>query len=258
MLILEYLSDAEAGISLAEMSRILSVNKNIAYRIISTLEQLGYIFRNDATEKYFLTYKISNIGFRQLSSSHLLDPVKKTLYNLVDKSGELVRLALVDDDELLWVFAAAGKTHRLQIGRVDTDISLHGHAAGKAWLATLADDEIKQKLNTSLEKFTDSTIVSLEAFLRQIAEIRQTGYSVSWEEREKGVVAVASPIRINLPSGATKCVGSLSIAAPSPRVTPEVIERFGLLLIDTSKQLSDIWPMNEVTLNGFVDSDNAY
>lgn len=256
--ILEILADADKGVSLAEISRMLIVNKSIAVRILTTLEALGYIYRNNISETYHLTYKISNLGFRQLSSSYLLDQAKRFLYDLAEKCQELVRLALVDNGELVWVFAAAGRRHRLQIGRVDENISYHGHATGKAYLSTLSEREIRGKLGSSIPRHTEATITSIDGILAEVAEVRAKGYAVSWEEREKGVVAVASPITVVGPRGHAECVGTLSIAAPSPRVDKDIVADFGVMLVETCSQLANVWPLSDLPQQDRVMSDRAY
>ena len=62
--VLELIADADEGISLSAIARSLAVNKQIAARILSALVESGYVYRDVSTDKYYLSYKLSNLGLR--------------------------------------------------------------------------------------------------------------------------------------------------------------------------------------------------
>ena len=59
MAALEILADADASLSLSEIARRLDVNKNIALRILMTLEEENYIYRHVETKFYLAGFKVS-------------------------------------------------------------------------------------------------------------------------------------------------------------------------------------------------------
>lgn len=71
--IIELLADIADGASLADIARHLDVNKAIAVKLLATLERLGLIWRDDRVQRYNLTFRISNLGLRQLQTNRLLD-----------------------------------------------------------------------------------------------------------------------------------------------------------------------------------------
>jgi DNA-binding IclR family transcriptional regulator len=60
--IIEMLVDADDGLSLADIAGRLEVNKAIAAKLLATLTKLFYVLRDDSTQRYFATYRISNLG----------------------------------------------------------------------------------------------------------------------------------------------------------------------------------------------------
>src|SRR5690606_35936914 len=70
--IMEMLVDADDGLSLADIASGLKVNKAIAAKLLATLTRLFYVLRDDATQRYFATYRISNLGLRQLQTSRIV------------------------------------------------------------------------------------------------------------------------------------------------------------------------------------------
>jgi IclR family transcriptional regulator, acetate operon repressor len=114
--LIEQLADLDGGASLAEIARHLDVNKGIASKLLTTLESLGLVWRDDKAQRYDLTFLISNLGLRQMQKSRLLDQCAAALKNLAEESGELVRLAVVENsDRLTWVHAVTGTKWSLQI-----------------------------------------------------------------------------------------------------------------------------------------------
>jgi IclR family acetate operon transcriptional repressor len=61
---------------------------------------------------YVLTIKLVSLGLGFLSNSGIVDVAQPLLDSLAEESGELVRLAVVDGDDLTFVAKAQGATPR--------------------------------------------------------------------------------------------------------------------------------------------------
>jgi DNA-binding IclR family transcriptional regulator len=256
MAALEMLADADAGLSLSEIARRLDVNKNIALRILTTLEEENYIYRHVETKFYFAGFKVSNLGLRVLSRNRLLTQCQPILRQLADECGELVLFSVIDHGEPRWVMAAMGRRQRLMIDPV-TPLAPHATATGKAWLSTLSDERVAQLVKGRLEPLTPFTVTTLEALLAQLAEVRRTGLALSNQENEAGIAAIAAAIW--LPSSASNdggrhCVGFVSITAPVSRATPADFQRFGEMVRGCAARLGDAWPLPEG--EGFAAADS--
>jgi len=64
--IIEQLADAAEGLTFTEIVSLLKVNKAIAFKLLNTLASCGYVFRNDRTGNYCLTFRVSNVSLRKL------------------------------------------------------------------------------------------------------------------------------------------------------------------------------------------------
>jgi IclR family transcriptional regulator, acetate operon repressor len=242
MAIFELLAGQIRGMTLSDIARHLNVNKSIALRILSTLEQANYLFRSIGTQRYLLTYKVSRIGLNVLVANRFMEQVQPRLRALADASGELVLLAEVGANGPQWILAARGDAgRRLQVDPMIRSI-LHSTATGKAWLSTLSDREVELRVGRKLPPATANTVRTLAALKRQLAKIRAQGYSVSDQENEEGIKAISVPIRTN-PAEAP--VGFVSITAPVSRNTPRDFDRFRRLLLAAAANLGDMWPPQE-------------
>lgn len=246
MQLLELLSEGEKPWSLADIARHLEVNKAIAIRLIDELRDTGYVHRDENTGLYVLTYKLSNLGLRKLAQTRLLDQSGGVLRELANESGELVRLGVVEfDQKVTWVLAYVGERRTLHIDpNYRLDIQLNTHAAGKAWLATLPREQAWAILMANgVVKCTPHSKTKRSDIEADLESARTLGFAESYEENELGVGAIGAPIMVRLASGQSACMGVVSIAAPTSRMTATELRALGPLLLRSVKKLSDIWPI---------------
>jgi IclR family transcriptional regulator, acetate operon repressor len=249
--IVAMLADLDEGASLADIARHLDVNKAIAVKLLATLERLGIAWRDAAAQRYNLTYRISNLGLRQLQKTRLLDQSATVLKALAEETGELVRLAVVENGErITWVYAASGARRSLQIDpNYSLDAYLHSTAIGKSWLATLPFERaLKYMLRQGIKPLTKHTKVTTRAIRAELEVTKKRGFATSFEETELGVVAIAAPIVVTALTGERECVGAVSLAAPTNRMSERELVACSPQLLATVERLAQIWPLEPRTL----------
>jgi IclR family acetate operon transcriptional repressor len=242
--ILELLAERDTGLSLSELARLLDVNKQIASRLLATLEASNYLYKDSTTERIFLSYKLSNMGMRKLMQTRILDQSSSVIRELADETGELVRLAVVDRDTLTWVLAAVGRQRTLHIDpNYALKIHLHSTATGKAWLSTLPFEKASElMLSQGLVRLTPHTLTDLDALKKELRRVKASGYAISHEESELGVSAVAAPVVVSDLNGTARCVSTISVAAPSDRMRKAEIAAATPLVISAARRLAEMWP----------------
>lgn len=243
--ILEILASSERGLSLSDVARALDVNKQIAWRLLQTLTELGYIYKYPRSERFTLSYLVSNLGHRKLLQEEIMDQARATLLELAEASGELSRLGVEEGNKLMWVMAETGKQWLLNITpNYAPTVRLHATAAGKAWLSTKPRDFVDEILHANpLTRRTEYTIVDRDAFYDELEVIRERGWALSWQESEIGVGAVAAPIMMDNFDGSIRCVGVIAISAPTNRmVDREGLARWAPAVVSSCQRLGRMWP----------------
>jgi len=245
MEVIEMLGDKVEGMALSAIARELDVNRSIAFRILHTLRMKGYLYQDPDTESFKLTFRISNIGLRQQTATRLTDLCYPILRALAEETGELVRLAVVENERPVWVHAAVGSARLLRIDPTwSTDLVFHGHAVGKAYLSTLDDKEIATLVGQGpFERHTPHSIVDLKSLLKDIAETRNRGFAINNEETDVGVGAIAAPVCTQLRE-VKRCVGVVSIAAPISRIPCTELAKRGPRLMEVCRQIAAGWPLS--------------
>lgn len=242
--VLDRLSLGE-GETLSDLARHLGVNKNIAFRLVFTLESLGYIFEEPSSKKLRLTYKLANIVRTQWLASDVLSQAEPVLKALALQSGELVRLAVVTGHRLEWVFAETGSRRLLRIDPAyPGNIIPHVHATSKAHLMTLDDAALADEIaKMSFEAYSPNTIRNAPALRANLAEARAEGFALSYDERDLGVAAVAAPVMAGR-APAKVCVAVVSLSVPSSRVTRAQLQDVARShVVPAAQKLSSFWPI---------------
>jgi DNA-binding IclR family transcriptional regulator len=249
--IVAMLADEAEGASLADIARHLDVNKAIAVKLLATLDGLGIVWRDEVAQRYNLTYRISNLGLRQLQKTRLLDQSAAVLKALAEETGELVRLAVVESgDRITWVYAVSGAKRTFHIDpNYSLEAYLHTTAIGKSWLATLPFElALKYMLREGMKPLTRHTKTSAKAIRAELELTRKRGYATSFEESELGVIAIAAPIMVKSLAGELECVGAVSLAAPTNRMNARELVAYSPQLLATVARLAQIWPLEPRTL----------
>ncbi|WP_408598124.1 IclR family transcriptional regulator [Limnohabitans sp.] len=249
--LMELMSEGATYWSLAEISRSLGVNKAIVLRLIDELRATGFVYRDDLTGNYVLTYKLSNLGLRKLAQTRILDQSSGVLRELANETGELVRLGVIEfGKRVTWVLAFVGARRTLHIDpNYRLDVQLNTHAAGKAWLYTLEPSAAWTILQEAgIEQCTPYSKTTRQQIQADLDQSRERGFAMSYEENELHVGAIAAPIQVRQPSGQMVCVGVVSVAAPTSRMSEQDLMGLAPALLNGVAKLSDMWPIGDFAL----------
>ena len=249
--LMELMSEGATYWSLAEISRSLGVNKAIVLRLIDELRATGFVYRDDMTGDYVLTYKLSNLGLRKLAKTRILDQSSGVLRELANETGELVRLGVIEfGKRVTWVLAFVGARRTLHIDpNYRLDVQLNTHAAGKAWLYTLEPSAAWTILQEAgIEQCTPHSKTTRQLIQADLDLSRERGFAMSYEENELHVGAIAAPIQVRQPSGQMACVGVVSVAAPTSRMSEQDLMGLAPALLNGVAKLSDMWPIGDFAL----------
>jgi DNA-binding IclR family transcriptional regulator len=195
---------------------------------------------------YRLTLRLAIMGQRVLLATRIPDLTRPVLQKLAEETQELVRMAIVEGERLSWVVFVQGRRTGLvyqpeMIGRVPLTVTSHG----KAWLSTLPPEDamriVREEGFPPPGRYGPRAIQSIDAFAAAVEETRARGWGMSYEEGERGIAAVAAPIRPSGPN--TPAVATCSVAGPLMRFGAEDIVRNATLVMQAANEIAAIWPL---------------
>ena len=253
LFIIERLAEAREGLSFGEILNLLDVNKSIAYKLINTLLATQYVYKDEQTGNYTLTYRISNVGMKKMSKSRLLNQSQVILRELADDTGGFIRFAIVEQETITWVLSILTKKRFLQIDpEYSTEICLNTHAAGKAWLATMPPDRARRLvLKRGIQRLTQHSLVDIKSIMADLKATAERGFAISIEEHGLGVGAIGAPIMVEkFGHDEMVCAGVVTMAAPLIHMDRETIEKWGPRVVEAARKLATVWPYaNSSVLN---------
>lgn len=234
--VLELLSKHHA-LSAAGVNKELGYHRSTTYRLLGTLKQLNYIRKDEKTGLYSLSPKILTLASTVTEQRSLTETARPFLEDLQECNRETVHLAILDNDELVYLDKIeSSRGLRVVMGsRTGNRAPLYCTGIGKVLLSSLSEKELNHYISlTELKRFTTSTITETDALIAEIDSVKRKGYALDREEHEIGVFCVAAPVKN--PHGRT--MASLSVSMPSVRRTDELQEQLIIDVLSTAEKIS--------------------
>jgi IclR family KDG regulon transcriptional repressor len=232
--VLEQFTGEPDELGVTELSKRLKLHKNNVFRLLATLEARGYIEQNKATENYRLGVRCLRLGQRFVLQMGLLRQARPVMSEVAKASHETAFIAVMRNGTVVPLDAVEAEQPVRLVSRIGDFLPLHCTAVGKMHLA-FADEELRNSLPESLQKFTEKTIVDRNALGQQLKRIRENGFAVDLGEHVEDVRSVAVAVR----DYTRAVVGSLAISGPAYRLSQERIEKEVVpLMLKAGRELS--------------------
>jgi IclR family transcriptional regulator, acetate operon repressor len=238
--VLELLAAHPEGLPLSAVAAAADLPLSATHRLLAELVRIGYVRQLREQGDYVLTIKLASLGLAFLSASGMVDVAQPSLDALAEISRELVRLAIVDGEELVFVAKAQGATRGL---RYDPDMGLSVRlscsAAGHAWLSTLSDEQAlalvaRQGLGRPQDHGPRAP-TTIAALLSHLRATRSRGYSMISDMFAPAMASMAAPVVYR---GST--LGVVTIAGPMVRLTEEHMVALGDALRHTAGEVASL------------------
>jgi DNA-binding IclR family transcriptional regulator len=193
--ILSTLSRENSKLTLSEVAASLGTTRSSAYRLLYTLEHLGFVEYDARSKNYALGPRVLALGYGYLASRDIIDVAMPHLIRLRDRTGWSAHLGELHGRDVVYVARVATRRSIASIVHVGTRLPAHATTMGRILLSSLSDQEIRELYNQDLSRsFNLSPYSDLADLLKQIAVDRVDGIVVQSSGYEPGVASVAAPI----------------------------------------------------------------
>ena len=219
-----------------DIARDLGLSRATVFRLLHTLETLGYVQRGDGDRQYRLGPAVLGRGFAYLASLDLVEVAQPALRHLRDETGMSSHLAIRDGCDVLYLARFPARSTLASSVQVGTRFPVHGTILGRMLICELSDAELEEMFpDPVLRRFSEQTPKTLTAVKKLLKEDRARGYAVSQSFFERGVSAIAAPLRDN--NG--KIVAAINVTAVDGSVSPDSMSgRLKDLLLEAARDIS--------------------
>jgi IclR family pca regulon transcriptional regulator len=186
--------NAVDAMSLSEIARRIGVSRSSAFRLVHTLERLGYLVREDETKSYRLGARVMSLGYAFLSSKDIAELARPELRRLRAETRCSAHLGILDGSDVLYIARYAAHEPVGSMIAVGARLPAHATTMGRILLAYKPAAYIDEHFTDPLARFTErtpSTRVELDALLDVD---RARGYAISHSNFESGIASIAAPV----------------------------------------------------------------
>jgi DNA-binding IclR family transcriptional regulator len=185
--ILRTLEGEDAGLSLGKIAERVGLARSTVQRIVNALTAEDLLIAASPTGRVTFGPALLRLAGSATNFAALTRPY---LLRLAADLQETVDLAIIRNRQAIFIDQVEG-SHRLRaVSAIGEAFPLHCTANGKAYLATLADETVRQLLGPTLERRTPRSIVDVNALLADLKGTRASGVAVDREEHTAGICAI--------------------------------------------------------------------
>jgi IclR family pca regulon transcriptional regulator len=204
-----------------EIAARTGISMPTAFRIVSTLEELGYLERgrDGSVQPGPAVFALGAAAIHGSSLVALSDP---SLRRLAAATGHTVNLGVLTDDRILYLVRLRGPDLVTANVHVGSTLPAPYTSMGKLLLAHLPDAELDRRITAA--SFPPgagrNAVRDLAALRPRLAAIRAAGYAVQDEELAEGLRSISAAVR----DGTGRPVAAVNVAVPAPLVTLAELE----------------------------------
>ncbi|MER5966347.1 IclR family transcriptional regulator [Streptomyces sp. NPDC002057] len=236
MSLLVCFTDEHSELRISELCARTGLVQSTVSRMVSSLDRQGFLEQDERTGLYRLGPMAVTLGSIALNSNPLYRASRQSAQNLSQTTGLGVNLAELRDDRLFYLANFEGAKSPKSFTMAGRTAPLHATGMGKAILAELGDDYVRDYFTKGLvDAYTPHTIVDAATMERALQEIRNRGYATEVEELAFGRACIAAPIR----GRSGRVVAALSMSGPLSELGLQGRqEELALTVIETADEIS--------------------
>ncbi|MBF0199466.1 MAG: IclR family transcriptional regulator [Planctomycetes bacterium] len=245
--LLEFLAEQDEPVGVTEISKGLGLNKNIVFRLLSTLEKHRWITPHEGP-----AYSLGLQPFRCFSHAFAKTSLRKAaigpLEALWRESSDNTYLAVLDDTKTLFMESFESRRDVRCGGSAGGRFYSNCCAPGKVLLAFSSESVMEQLTKEGFTKMTESSITNPKKLNKELAQINKQGYGLDVEEYGRGMICFAAPIYDHN----NKVIASIGVTSLLIYFTlNEFIMAIGPKVIKAAKEISIVLGASQEIQEGY-------
>lgn len=207
--VLQTLETRPAGLNMSQIARASGLPRTTVQRLVGSLAAQQFL-SIDGTGRVRLGPALARLAAAaHVDVTAIIHPHMEALRQQI---GETVHLWAATDRDTVLVDQIVGDHEVRVVAPIGVRYPLACTAGGKAILASLTDPEVRKLVEGHLTAHTPHTILSIEALLADLANVRSLGMAYDLEEHAEDVCAVGTVLHTTTNDRLALC-----IAAPARR-----------------------------------------
>lgn len=238
LVILQAVADKPGGATLADVARQLSLSPSTGHRLLTALQERGFVRFERRTGRWLVGRSALNVGANYAATRDIVALAQPFMQQVSRLCGETINLGLLEEGHVSFLYRVEPRTRRSYVPQSSIRIPAHGSSIGKAMLSMMSEREIAPCLEeTMLTSLTPHTLVSQSALRQQFEIIRRDGYAIDDQENTLGLRCLAAPISDEY----RRPIAALSVAAPIERLKFQQLAQLGSMIAGLAGEITAAW-----------------
>lgn len=227
--VLEAFSAGQPVLGVTEIARAVGLHKSSVSRILATLEQAGYVERDDDSGRFRLGLGLLALTGPLLADLDVRRAAHSGLARLTQSTGETSALMLWNAPESVVVEQVPSPKQVKHTSSIGTRYTTTDSASVQVFLAELPRAEVEQLLE---HRWPDAP--ARDAYFDLLDRVRSQGHAVNDGRTSTEEVGIAAPVRDHRGT----VVAAVLLSAPRFRITPDMLPLLARDVVSAAGEIS--------------------
>jgi DNA-binding IclR family transcriptional regulator len=193
--ILAEFSRREPVLTAPEIARRLGVPRSTVFRLLVTLENMGFVERTDDGRAHRLGLAVLRLGFEYLASQGITELGRPILERMRDDTGYAANLVVRDGRDIVYILRAVAHSPFASSVSVGTRLPAHATVLGHVLLSDLTLSQLRALYPESkLEAMNPNTPATTDVLFDVAQQTKQRGHVLAEGFFEPHISTVAAPV----------------------------------------------------------------
>jgi DNA-binding IclR family transcriptional regulator len=193
--ILAEFSRREPMLTAPELARRLGVPRSTVFRLLVTLENMGFVQRTDDGRAYRLGLAVLRLGFEYLASQGITELGRPILEHMRDATGYGASLVVRDGRDVVYIQRATAVSPFASSVSVGTRLPAHATVLGHVLLSDLSLSQLRALYPESrLEGNNANTPANADTLFELVQQTKSRGHVLAEGFFEPHISTVAAPV----------------------------------------------------------------
>lgn len=228
MEVLEHVAAAGSPQRPSEIARVLSLDRNVVYRLLLELETKSYVSRSAGSPGYVAGNGLVALAATVMRKVDLRTSARPVMEWITEQTGETVSLFVRGERDRVCVETVLGRHVDRRVVQIGERLPLYLGPSGKVILSYMEPQEVDQVIAQAAEAG-----LTREDLRATVAQVKTEGSLVSVGGRSPGIGGLSVPV-----FQADGAVAALTVSGPAARCDSATVERWVPMVREACRRLS--------------------
>ena len=193
--ILECLAEHRTPMRQQDLAKQTGMTQSTVLRYLYTLQDANYIYQDEETLRYALTWRVCRLS-TNLNSLLSLRNITTPFINQLANSLSIGTCLVVERDSECMYLDCIDNPNSPTLQRIGHQAPLHATGSGKVLLSQYSESKLNEYISiTGLKRFTEYTITDPDELRKELEKVRRLGFGTDEQECELGLRCISMPLR---------------------------------------------------------------